>query len=149
MNPASNPRPRITVGAMLVGIALIHTVFGVAIGSGLDPSVAFEGEPALTAMLADGVVDSVGGDPWRAAITWFLLWGLVLGLLGLEAHQSERAGVPPSRSFALGLAALCVLGVVLMPASGFWLGFVPALFAYRRAMPAGTDASAVRGSAVA
>jgi hypothetical protein len=127
------PRYRITCGAMLIAIAVLHQVVGIVMGLGLDPTITFTGQPPLPAMLHDGVVNSVGLDPWRQAITWFLLWGLVVGLLGFTMHQSERRGVQPTRSFALLLAALCVVGIVLMPVSGFWLGLVPAALAYHRA----------------
>jgi len=127
--------PKVTVGAMLIGIAIVHTFVGVLIGLGFDPSIPSTGAPAFGAMLADGVIDSVGADPVRGAVTWFLLWGFVLALVGLVSHQSERAGLAPSRSFAWSFGAMCVLGVVLMPASGFWLGFGPTLIAFRRAQP--------------
>ena len=129
----ASPSPRITVGLMLVVIAAIHQVVGVLVGIGLDPSVSFPGAPPFVSIVEGGVWNTVGSDPWRASIVWFLLWGFVLALVGLLAHQTERAGLALSRTFAVSLTALCVLGVVLMPASGFWLGFAPAWIAYRRA----------------
>ena len=128
----SRNTPHITVGQVVLGIATLHTVVGLAIGLGLDPSVHFEGGPPLTAMWNDGILASVGEDPWRVGLTWFLLWGFVLALVGLLAHQMERAGLVLTRSFAAGFGALCVLGVVLMPASGFWLGIVPVGLVLRR-----------------
>ena len=134
LNETPPPRPRFTVGALLIAIAGLHQLVGLAIGLGLDPNAKFPGAPPLVAMVRDGLVASVGiTDPWRVAITWFLLWGFVFALVGLVAHQTERAGVPLSRTFALSLAALCALGVALMPVSGFWLGFGPAYLALRRA----------------
>ena len=127
------PRYRITCGAILMAIAVLHQVVGIVMGLGLDPNIPFTGQPPLAAMFHDGVVNSVGLDPWRQAITWFLLWGLVFGLLGFTTHQAERRGVRPTRSFALLLAALCIVGIVLMPVSGFWMGLVPAALAYHRA----------------
>jgi hypothetical protein len=135
MNDHRQRQHRITCGAILMAIAMVHQVVGVAIGFGLDPNVAFVGQPPLSAMLHDGIVGSVGLDPWRLAIAWFLLWGFVLGLLGLSVHQAERRGCPPTRKFAVLLGALCVVGIVLMPVSGFWLGLVPAVIAFRRADP--------------
>jgi hypothetical protein len=132
-NQTSLARPRFTVGALLIAIALLHQLVGLAIGVGLDPSAKFTGAPPLVAMVREGLVASVGTtDPWRVAITWFLLFGFVFALVGMLAHQTERAGVPLSRGFALSLAALCALGVMLMPVSGFWLGFGPAYLALRR-----------------
>ncbi len=138
-------RPRFGVGAMLIAIAALHQVVGIAIGVGLDPSVKFPESPPLIAMSREGLLASVGTtDPWRAAITWFLLFGFVLALVGRLAQQNERAGVPLSREFALWVGALCLLGVALMPASGFWLGFGPAYVALRRAAAAQPKASSTR-----
>lgn len=131
----SGTKPRITVGQIVLAIAAIHTAVGLYIGVGLDPNVDFGGIPPLTAMWNDGVVASVGNDPWRTGLTWFLLWGFVLALVGLLAHQVERAGLALTRSFAAAFGALCILGVVLMPASGFWLGIVPVGVILRRAAP--------------
>jgi hypothetical protein len=131
---ASNARaPRVTVGHVILGIAALHTLVGLMIGVGLDPSVPFEGSPPLTAMWNEGLVDSVGQNPWRVGLTWFLLWGFMLALVGLLAHQMERAGLALTRSFGAAFGALCVLGVALMPVSGFWLGLVPIGMILRRA----------------
>jgi hypothetical protein len=133
---SSPPRPIATVGFAMLAIAAIHQIAGIAIGLGLDPSAPFLAEgsaPPLLAMLRDGLFDGVGVDPWRNAMVWFLLWGFLLGVLGLLAHHTERAGLALPRSFALAFGALCVLGVVLMPASGFWLGIVPVAMVLRRA----------------
>ena len=135
MNHTVSPtsEPRFTVGAMLVVIAFIHQAVGVVIGLGLDPSVRFDGPPPLVAMARAGVFASVGADLGRGAITWFLLFGFGLALIGLLAHEVERSGARVSRAFAVSLGGLCLLGAFLMPASGFWLGLVPAIVAYRRA----------------
>jgi len=118
---------------MLLAIAAVHQVFGVAIGLGADTGLVFGGPPPLVGMARAGFVASVGDDMARGAVTWFLLFGFALGLAGLGVRDVERAGATPTRRFALGLAGLCALGVALMPASGFWLGFVPAAVAWRRA----------------
>jgi Family of unknown function (DUF6463) len=129
--------PRLTVGLMLIAIAAVHQAVGLLIGFGLDPNTSFSGAPPLVSMARNGLLNSVGTDPWQIAITWFLLWGFVLALVGLVAHEAERKGLALSRTFAVSLAALCSLGVVLMPLSGFWLGFAPAWIAFRRASVGG------------
>jgi Family of unknown function (DUF6463) len=134
-DPGKTPhieRHRLTVGAMLMAISVLHQLVGVGIGLGIDPNVKFVGRSPLAAMAKDGGFASVGMDPWRLAITWFLLWGFALMLIGYTTHQSEVRGVAPTRGFGLGLGALCVLGIFLMPASGFWLGLVPVYFTFRR-----------------
>ena len=42
-------------------------------------------------------------------------------------------GIALPRSFAVGLFALSVTGIVLLPVSGFWLALVPAWLVWRRA----------------
>jgi hypothetical protein len=88
----------VTVGAMLLGIAALHQVVGLAIGLGLDPKVKFNGPPPLRAMWADGVFASVGLDLDRIGISWFLLFGFALALVGLLVYGAWRAlrnrGVP-------------------------------------------------------
>jgi len=130
---ATSGLPRITVGQVLLAIAAVHSLVGMLGGLGLHPNIRFGGAPPLTAMWREGVVASVGADPWRVSVTWFLLWGVAFGLVGLLAHQIERTGLLLSRSFGAALGALCLVGVLLMPESGFWLGIVPVALIFRRA----------------
>jgi hypothetical protein len=131
---ASPGGPRVTVGAVLVGIAAIHQAVGLALGTGLAPGpFASSGEAPLVRMWRAGLFDSVGEDPWTNTVTWFLLWGLLLALLGTVLHELERGGVRLPASFGWGLFATCALGVALMPASGFWLGAIPVVMTISRA----------------
>jgi hypothetical protein len=132
----------VTVGAMLLGIAALHQVVGLAIGLGLDPKVKFNGPPPLRAMWADGVFASVGLDLGRIGISWFLLFGFALALVGLLAHQVERHGIALPLGFFTGLGGLCAIGVFLMPASGFWLALLPLLVGLRRTLVASRSAPA-------
>jgi hypothetical protein len=131
---ASASAPRVTVGAVLVGIAAIHQTFGLALGTGLAPGpFASSAEAPLVRMWRAGLLDSVGEDPWTNTVTWFLLWGFLLALLGAVLHSLERSGVRLPASFGWGFLATCVLGVVLMPTSGFWLGAIPVVMTLARA----------------
>ncbi|MDP3229687.1 MAG: DUF6463 family protein [Acidovorax sp.] len=106
-------------GLWLLGVAAVHTVFGV---------VVFQ--PQLQEIAQRGVFDSVGTDPMRGAVTWFVLFGALFALLGWAVLLVERhaALAPvPLRALGAGLLALTALGIVLMPASGFWLVLPPAL----------------------
>ncbi len=119
-------RPRMTTqlrqtwkGLWLLGVAAVHTVFGV---------VVFQ--PQLQEIARRGVFDSVGTDPMLGAVTWFVLFGALFALLGWAVLLVERhaALAPvPLRALGVGLLALTALGIVLMPASGFWLVLPPAL----------------------
>lgn len=108
---------KIWIGRWLMAMAALHLIYG---------AVKYSG--ALRDMMERGVVNSVAGDPLRAAATWFMLFGPGLLLLGLAVTALEKAGVVGTlRALGWGLLAIAVLGVLLMPASGFWLAFPPAL----------------------
>jgi hypothetical protein len=134
--------PRVTVGAVLVGIAAIHQAVGLALGAGLALGPFSRADAPLTQMWRAGLFDSVGDDPSNNAVTWFLLWGFLLALLGAVLHEIERSGVRIPASFGWGFLATCALGVVLMPASGFWLGVIPVALTFARARRAAAPALA-------
>ncbi|MBM3783518.1 MAG: hypothetical protein FJW30_04110 [Acidobacteria bacterium] len=113
---------RVTPGVSLVAIGVIHQAVGVALGRG-----------ELIALWRAGVVDQAEANPMRMALVWFLLFGFALIFAGWVTHRLEVSGGRFSRGLALGLGALCATGVLLMPASGFWLGFIPAVQIWRRA----------------
>jgi hypothetical protein len=104
------------IGAWLIAVAALHTVFAL---------VVF-GDP-LRGLLARGLFDAIGGDLRSAVAAWFLLFGLLLFVFGLAVAALERAGGPLPASLGWSLLGLALLGVVLMPASGFWLAFPPAI----------------------
>ena len=123
--PAS-PR-RAWAGPWLMGVAAVHTAFA---------AVVFA-QPLQT-LFERGVWNSVGQDPMLGAVVWFVLFGLVLALLGGAVSALERAGaqgLAPLRRLGAGLLAMVLLGIVLMPASGFWLALVPALWLCARPRP--------------
>lgn len=103
-------------GVWLMVVAGIHTVFGL---------VFFYS--TLQQMAAQGFYNTVGEDPLRGAVVWFLLFGFMLfafalAVLGLE--RQTATGCWPA--LGIGLLLIIVLGIVLMPVSGFWLAFPPA-----------------------
>ena len=62
------------------------------------------------------------------AVVWSVLFGLVVFITGLAVSALERSssGVLP-KSLGWSMLALATFGVALMPASGFWLAFPPAI----------------------
>ncbi len=122
--PYGKPTTPPTPGALIVGIGVLHQLVGLVMGRAV-----------LLDLLRAGVVGQVGSDPLRAAIVWSLFFGFLLIFCGLVLHRLEASGTRPTRTLALGFGTLCALGVVLMPVSGFWLGFVPAVQLWRRAGP--------------
>ena len=98
-------------GRALCAIAGVHTLVA-----------CVEFAPVWHELWAAGVVNSIGRDPLRGAVAWFFLFGVLLALLGLAVDMLERqTPVWHSPALAAGLLVLVVIGVTLMPASGFWL----------------------------
>lgn len=111
------------MGRWLLAVAALHTVFGLLVFAG-----------PLQKMLRLGLFNAVGADPLLAAATWFLLFGAPLALLGQALSLLERQPqLDPAalRPLGWGLLALWALGVLLMPASGFWL-VLPVVWALLR-----------------
>lgn len=127
--------PRVTVGAMVLAIGVIHNLVGLAAGSGLVS--AFESSGSLTPLLdmaREGMVATVEPHLERMVFFWFMMTGFVMMMVGWLAHAMERGpGLP--RAFALVFGSFTLAGVLLIPASGFWLGLVPTFVALRRAPP--------------
>lgn len=124
---------RFTPGVTTMGIGVLHQLIGVAAGLGLLPSPNGQTQAPLVDLWRSGIVGQAEGEPLRMAIVWFLLFGFLLIFAGMVLHQLEVSGGMLSRGLAWGLGGLCALGVVLMPVSGFWLGFIPAVQIWRRA----------------
>lgn len=116
-----------------MGIGAIHQLVGVAAGLGLLPSPNGQTQAPLVELWRSGIVGQAERDPWCMAMVWFLLFGFLLLFSGTVLHQLEVSGGRLSGGLAWGLGGLCALGVVLMPMSGFWLGFIPAIQIWRRA----------------
>lgn len=102
---------RVWIGHWLMAVAALHTLFALAVFNGV-----------LLNLVRRGLFDTVGEDAMTAAAVWFLLFGVVLALLALATTALEQSGQTQTlRRLGLGLLALGALGVILMPASGFWL----------------------------
>jgi len=105
------------IGLWVIGISIIHTAFAlIFFRAGLD------------SIVKEGVFNTVGQDPLRAASVWFLLFGFLLFILGLVLvawEKSTRTPLPVSAAW--GLLFLGILGVILMPVSGFWPIFPPVI----------------------
>lgn len=113
----STSRLRPWKGRWLMVVAIIHTA-----------AAGFWFGPILGQLWAAGLLDSVGQDPLRGAVAWFTLFGLMLFAFALAVHELEcRAPGQAQPRLAIALLLLVGLGVLLMPASGFWLAIPPAL----------------------
>jgi Family of unknown function (DUF6463) len=105
------------IGKWIVAVSIIHTIFAFVV----FPEV-------ISQIFHDGVFNSIGVDPLRGAVVWFILFGFVLFALGLATNiieEMSNGDVPSSIGFSLLFVIFS--GVVLMPISGFWLALPPAL----------------------
>jgi hypothetical protein len=72
--------------------------------------------------------NAIGEDPMRGAVAWFLFAGFFMALLGLAVDHLEKYGAGKKLSaLGSGLIGFSILGIVMMPVSGFWLLLIPAL----------------------
>jgi len=99
-------------GYILMGIAVLHEVVGLAFYS-----------EALVEIAQAGVVNAVVPPYWqRDAAFWFLMFGVLLFLIGWVAQWAlDEVGYVPS-FIGWGVLLMCAVGIVFMPASGLWLG---------------------------
>ena len=105
------------IGPWLIAIAVLHTGYAVV-----------KHGPGLREIAARGFISGIGGDAQRGLAAWFVLFGALVLLLGLAVLALEQQpSAPMLRPIGAGLLLMGVAGVALMPASGFWLLFPPAL----------------------
>ena len=120
--PSTHHTKRPWIGHWLMLVAIIHTVVGLWL---------FQQD--LLDMARLGLFDTVEQNPRRAGVAFFMFTGFALALLAHAVTGLERAGdVKTQRTLGVGLLLIFCLGVLLMPASGFWL-FVPAVWKLLRA----------------
>jgi len=104
------------VGRWFIAVSIIHTLFAI---------VVFRDD--LSSVVQRGVFNTVGRDPRVFAVAWFVLFGALMFICGLAVSALERSSTPLPKSLGWSTLGLATLGVVLMPASGFWLAFPPAI----------------------
>lgn len=108
-------------GWCLIGIGVIHNLFGLIVGW----------EPLIDALRAGGI--GVWDDPpLRGFIYWYLSYGFALWVLGAAVTQIEGAMIRPSLLLVTLLAFLAILGVITQPVSGLWLLFIPLVLLIRQ-----------------
>ena len=106
------------MGRWLIGISIFHTIVaGVIFGKD------------LVSVARQGAFHTIGSNPAAGAAIWFLLFGVLLFVYGLALDVLEKASSPHPLPKAIGwsLLALGAAGVMIMPVSGFWLAFPPAV----------------------
>lgn len=119
------------IGRAVMAIGVLHTVVGFAMF-----------RTTLKELLAEGLVNTVHGQPMREFAFWFLFFGFLGILLGALVDWCETLGHPLPAFLGLGLLALAAVCVTLMPVSGGWLLLVPAVGALTRSPAARRVAAA-------
>ncbi len=104
------------VGKLLLAIGVLHSFAAFALF-----------RHPLSEMVAEGLFNTTGNNSERGYAAWFFYGGIALILLGLLTTHLERENVRIPQLFGWGLFAWAVLGIVVTPASGFWLLLIPAL----------------------
>jgi hypothetical protein len=104
------------IGRWLMAVAALHVVIAV---------VQYHDVLALVAQR--GVLNTVAGVPEIGAVVWSLLFGAVAFIGGLAVFALEKSGVALPKSLGWCLLVLASVGAVLVPMSGFWLVFPPAI----------------------
>lgn len=99
------------LGIALMAVAVLHQIVGIIVY-----------HEALTAIIRAGVVNTINPPWWdRDAAFWFLMFGALLFVYGAMTHWLLKRDLPLPAFWGGSLAVMCVVGVTLMPASGFWL----------------------------
>jgi hypothetical protein len=112
---------RAWIGKSLVAIGIIHCIFGFVFL-----------RSTLAVLWSEGLFNTVHGEPEREFVFWFLAFGSLAMILGAVIDWTERQGRFPPAFFGWWLFGLTVVVVTMMPASGGWLVFVPAIGAIIR-----------------
>ncbi|MCP4353786.1 MAG: molecular chaperone GroEL [Desulfobacterales bacterium] len=105
------------VGRWIIGTSTLHTIFALVVYSEIWLKI-----------LNHGVLNTVKDDSRIGAPVNFLLWGLLYFVFGFTIDALEKRGIVPlPKSMGWGLLLNAIIAVVLIPISGYWLLFPPAI----------------------
>lgn len=108
------------IGRWILAVGLIHCTFGL---------VVFRA--TWRALVSEGLVNTVNGQPEREFPFWFLAFGLFAILFGALVDWLEARGVGLPAFVGWGLLAMTAIFLVVMPISGVWLLIPPVVGALR------------------
>jgi hypothetical protein len=104
------------IGRWLSGVAIIHVLVAVVLYRRI-----------LFLILERGVFNTVTGDPVIGAFVWSVLFGAVAFIGGFAVNALEKSSDVLPKVLGRSLLTLAIIGIVLVPVSGFWLIFPPAI----------------------
>lgn len=105
------------IGRWMIGTSILHTLFA-----------AFVFWETWIQIWQYGVLDTVKENVAIAAPVFFLLWGLIYFVFGTTVdffEKKQNKSLPLTLGWGLFINGL--IAVVLIPESGFWLLFPPAI----------------------
>lgn len=109
------------IGKSVVFIGIVHSVFGF-----------FVFRSTIRELVGEGLVNTVNGQPEREFAFWFLFFGFMAIIAGLLIDWCEKTVGTLPGFLGWSLLALTVVCVTIMPISGAWAIFVPAIAAIMR-----------------
>jgi Family of unknown function (DUF6463) len=104
------------IGRWLCVVAIIHVFIAVVVHRRI-----------LFLILERGVFNTVTSDPVIGAFVWSVFFGAVAFIGGIVVNALEKSSNVLPKSLGWSLLTLSIVGVVLVPVSGFWLIFPPAM----------------------
>jgi hypothetical protein len=105
------------IGRWLLGVATIHTIFGV---------VVFW--DAVTDIVGAGLIYTIKLHSPHFGGYFFLSWGFLCYVLAFAVDELEKRQVKPfPQTVAYSLAVFTVISIAISPASGFWTLIPPSL----------------------
>ena len=111
-------------GRLLMGIAVIHFVVGLRVGRG-----------ALARIAQDGFFAALGAHLDRNLLFWFLFASPMLWIIGQLVVWADAHGLRPPAWLGWQVLTVSLVGLALMPRSGFWLVLVPAVLLLAASRP--------------
>jgi hypothetical protein len=108
------PRRR-WIGRWIMVVGVLHALLG--FGIYIDSTIA---------VVREGLWNTVAGVQGRPLAFWFVAAGFLVALVGALTSWIEARMAPP-RFLGWTLLAFAVVGIVMIPVSGFWLLLPPAV----------------------
>lgn len=112
---------RTWIGKSILIIGVIHSIFGF---------VVFRS--TLAEIIHEGLINTIQEQPLRNYAFWFIFFGFLVITFGLFVDWCERKTGELPKFFGWSLLALTLIIVTIMPMSGGWSLFVPAIGAILR-----------------
>ncbi len=105
------------IGRWIIGTSTLHTIFALVVYSDIWLKI-----------INNGVFNTVKDNSEIGAPVLFLLWGTLYLVFGFTIDALEKRSITPlPKSIGWGLLLNAIISVVLIPISGFWLLFPPAI----------------------